>query len=84
MTALYAQILQKILQKETIPSGTDGYYFALAHDLIWWDVLDRLAAVLHARGLVTDRKVREWPSDEFAAEVLGLPVPFVQLLGNTG
>ena len=84
LTALYGQIIQKILQKEAIPSGTEGYYFALAHDLQWWEVLDRLAIALKARGLVTDSKTEVWPSDEFAAESFGVPVAFVQALWNSG
>lgn len=84
LTALYGRIIDKIHRKETIQSGTEGYYFALAHDLFWWETLDHLAAALNARGLVTDSKTRLWPSDEAAAEALGVPVPFVQLLWNSG
>ncbi|KAF4612842.1 hypothetical protein G7Y89_g15531 [Cudoniella acicularis] len=84
LTALYGSIIEKILQKETIPSGPEGYYFALAHDLIWWEVLDHLAAALKARNLVVDSKTQIWPSDEAAAKSLGVPVQFVQLLWNSG
>ena len=84
LTALYGGIIEKILQQETIPNGTEGYYFALAHDLFWWEVLDRLAAALYARNLVTDSQTQVWPSDEFAAESLGVPMDFVQPLWNSG
>lgn len=84
LTALYGRIIEKILQQETPPSGADGYYFALAHDLNWWEVLDHLAVALDARNLVTDSKTRVWPNDEAAAESLGVPVHFVQLLWNSG
>lgn len=84
LTALYRQILQKILQKEAIPSGTEGYYFALAHDIQWWEVLDHLAVALKARSLVTESKTPVFPSDEAAAEILGVPVQFVKPLWNSG
>ena len=84
LTALYGRIIEKILQKETLPSGAEGYYFALAHDLIWWEVLDRLAVALKARNLVTDSKTQIWPSDKAAAESLGVPEQYVQLLWNSG
>jgi hypothetical protein len=84
LTALYGQIVRKIIQKETIPNGREGYYFALAHDINRWESLDRLAVALDARGLVKDAKTEVWPSDEAAAESLGVPVKFVQVLWNAG
>ena len=84
LTALYGRIIEKILKKEALPTGTEGYYFALAHDLVWWEVLNHLAEALHSRGLVTDTKTQIWPSDEAAAEALGVPVQFVQPLWNSG
>jgi hypothetical protein len=84
MTALYMQLVEKILQKETIPSGKEGYYFAVAHDIIWWEYLDQLAEVLHASGITADTKTEIWPSDAAAAEVLGLPIPFVRILWKSG
>ena len=84
LTALYGLIIEKILRKEALPSGTEGYYFALAHSFVWWEVLDHLAAALKARDLITDTKVQAWANDEAAAEVLGIPVPFVQPLWNSG
>ncbi|RDW65612.1 hypothetical protein BP5796_10304 [Coleophoma crateriformis] len=83
LTALYTKIIEKVLQKETLPSGTEGYYFALAHDILWWDILDPLAEALHARGLVTESKAQIWPNVETAAESLGIPVPYVQILWNS-
>ncbi|KAF2231493.1 NAD(P)-binding protein [Viridothelium virens] len=84
LTALYGRIIQKILQKEPLPSGTEGYYFALAHNLIWWEVLDQLAATLKARGLVTTSDTSIWSDDEAAAEAMGIPIQFVQPLWNSG
>jgi hypothetical protein len=83
LTALYGRIIEKILQKVTLPSGVEGYYFAQAHDVEWWELLDRLAVALNARGLVTDSKAQIWPSNEVAAESLGFPVQFVQVLYNS-
>lgn len=58
LTAIYGRMVEKILRKETLPNGTEGYYFALAHDLFWWEVLDQLAVALNARGLVTESKTQ--------------------------
>ena len=84
LTALYRLIVEKILLKETLPSGTEGYYFALAHNVQWWESLDRLAIALHARGLIDDAETSTWPNYEAAAEALGIPLQFVQLLWSTG
>lgn len=84
LTALYGRIIEHVIRKDAIPSGTEGYYFALGHDLHWWEVLDHLGAALRARGLVTDPKLQVWPSDEAAAEALGVPAAFVQALWNSG
>ena len=69
---------------QDIPSGKEGYYFALGHETYWHETLDHLAAALKARDLVTDSSVDVWESDDAAAEVLGVPVQFVQALWNSG
>ncbi|KAI9706233.1 MAG: hypothetical protein M1820_004808 [Bogoriella megaspora] len=84
ITTLYERIVEKVLQKEELPSGTEGYYFALAHDLVWWEVLDRLGIALKARGLVTSPETQIWPNDEVAAESMGVPVKYLQPLWNSG
>lgn len=84
MTALYGLIVEKILKKEAIPSGTEGYYFSLAHKLSWWETANQLASALSARGLLKDSKTQIWPSDEVAAKAMGVPVNFVEPLWNSG
>lgn len=76
-------MVEKILLKEPMPSGEEGYYFAMAHRQPWWDVLQRIAESLHARGLVESPEVKTWPSDEMAAESLGYPLMFVRALGTS-
>ncbi|KIX01887.1 uncharacterized protein Z518_07826 [Rhinocladiella mackenziei CBS 650.93] len=80
LTALYALLVDKILQNEPIPSGKEGYYFATAHRASWWDVLQGLANGLYARGLVGEPELRIWPSDRTAAERLEFPVPYVRAM----
>ncbi|KAF2803422.1 NAD(P)-binding protein [Mytilinidion resinicola] len=80
LTALYALLVEKILQKEQAPSGEKGYYFAMAHRAPWWDVMQHLADALHARGLVAEPKVQIWPSDEMAAEYLGFPLLYIRAM----
>jgi hypothetical protein len=83
ITAFYGKMVEKILLKEPIPSGEKGYYFAKAHDVQWWEVLDQLAVALEARGLATDSTVQIWSDDETAAKVLGVPVQFVSILWSS-
>lgn len=78
LAALYAIIVKKIMQKEPIPRGNKGYYFAMAHRMPWWAVMQGLAKALHARGLVTDSEVKIWPSYEVAAEALGFPLLYIE------
>lgn len=80
LTALYWRIVEAVLQDESIPSGTEGYYFALAHKLSIWEFMDHLAVALKARGLIEDSKIETWPSDEFAAESIGIPAQFLEAL----
>jgi 3-methyladenine DNA glycosylase AlkD len=84
LTALYGLLIWKILKKEIIPSAKEGYYFALAHHLYWWEVMDHLASALKARNLLTHTKVETWLSDDAAAEAMGVPAQFVKPLWNDG
>ncbi|VUC22173.1 unnamed protein product [Clonostachys rosea] len=83
LTALYAAILEKIILKETIPSGEKGYYFAMAHKSPWWEVMERLAQSMHARGLVSEPTAKVWPSYEVAAEHTGFPLIFIRAIGTS-
>ncbi|KAH9886123.1 NAD(P)-binding protein [Xylariomycetidae sp. FL2044] len=80
LVALYALLVESILQGKQVPSGEDGYYFAMAHRAPWWAAMSRIAQLLHARGLVTDPEVKVWPSDEMAADTLGFPRQFVRAM----
>ncbi|CRL22542.1 NAD(P)-binding domain [Penicillium camemberti] len=84
LTALYGRIIENILQGEPIPAGREGYYFALAHYLHLGEVLDHLAIQLKARDLISDSKTKIYLNDEAAASSLGIPVPFVRPLWNSG
>ncbi|KAI4264974.1 MAG: hypothetical protein L6R38_009734 [Xanthoria sp. 2 TBL-2021] len=74
----------KILRREAILSGTEGYCFALANDLFSWELLDQLAVALKTRGLITETETETWAGDEAAAKSLKVPVQFVQPLWNSG
>ncbi|KAF2718890.1 hypothetical protein K431DRAFT_322086 [Polychaeton citri CBS 116435] len=84
MSALYRQIVQKVSQNEPIPSGDEGYYLALAHNLEWSKVSHQLAEALFTRGLIKNLKVKIWPNEESAAKALAVPTKFVQPLWNAG
>ncbi|KAI1428255.1 hypothetical protein F5Y12DRAFT_48146 [Xylaria sp. FL1777] len=76
----YVLILKKISQGEKLPSGEEGYYFAVAHEVGWWNIAQSLASALYTRGLVTEPTAKIWPSDDMAAEALGLPRQYVRLM----
>ncbi|PVH69124.1 NAD(P)-binding protein [Cadophora sp. DSE1049] len=82
LTKLFGLIVKNILQGsgDTIPNGMHGYYFALAHEIPWWETLGRLAAAMKARGLVASSETPVWTSDEVAAEATGVPAMFVDIL----
>ncbi|KAH8203456.1 hypothetical protein TruAng_002327 [Truncatella angustata] len=84
LTALYWRITQAILQKEDIPDGEEGYYFAKAHTLYQWDVLEHLAKALKQRAFIEDDKTEFWPSDGFAAQSIGVPEQFLEALWKSG
>lgn len=81
---VYDRLLQNILVRAEIKNGEKGYYFALGHDLHWHDIAVKLASAMKARGLVTDDETGTWTNTEEAAEALGVPALFVQVLWNSG
>ncbi|KAF2111047.1 hypothetical protein BDV96DRAFT_650649 [Lophiotrema nucula] len=83
LTGFYERIVSKILLGENIPSGVQGYYFAQAFDVSWWEILDHLTTVLHSRGVVADAQPQIWRSHEDAAAGLDIPVEFVKILWNS-
>lgn len=83
-TALYCRIIHAALNTEEIPSGKEGYYFAVAHDMDMWEFPDHHAAAVEARGLVTSDKPEVYPSDEFAAKAIDLSVEFLEILYESG
>jgi nucleoside-diphosphate-sugar epimerase len=50
IAALYTLILAKVLAKEDIPSGKDGFYFANAGRQSWLDIAKCIARVGHQLG----------------------------------
>ncbi|CAH0040236.1 unnamed protein product [Clonostachys rhizophaga] len=78
---LYVVLVEKILQGQSIPNGKNGYYFGFAHRLPWWKTMERIAAGLHARGLVAEPKAQVWPSWEEAAAQLKWPVQHIHAMG---
>ncbi|PVH74920.1 NAD(P)-binding protein [Cadophora sp. DSE1049] len=80
VASFYGLLTEHILRKETIPSGKNGYYFITAHTSPWWSVMQRVGDALYARGLVTEAKPHTWPSDEMAAEALGLPLLYIRAI----
>ncbi|KAH8691553.1 hypothetical protein BGW36DRAFT_305676 [Talaromyces proteolyticus] len=84
LTALYGLIVEQFLRGESIPSGREGYYFALAHDIFLGEVGDHLASELRDRGVTTNSEARTYSDEQAAATSLGVPVQFVQMLWDAG
>ncbi|KAH7177013.1 hypothetical protein EDB81DRAFT_875796 [Dactylonectria macrodidyma] len=83
LARFYISLAISIVQRKALPSGRDGYFFTSAHKVSWPKTLDRLAAVLYARDLVSQPNVKAWPSEELACKSLGLPPQYVQLGWNS-
>ncbi|KAF6842782.1 nad dependent epimerase dehydratase family protein [Colletotrichum musicola] len=83
LVALYALLTEKILLRESLPSGRNGYHFVFSHRVRWSAVTQRLAEILHARGLVDKPEVRLWPSFDAAADALGFPRLYMEAIGTS-
>ncbi len=79
LAAYYQLIVEKILHKDRLTSGREGYYFAVAHEMHWWEVLDRLAILLHSRGLIDSPETSIWPSDGEAAAAYQIPAQWLRI-----
>lgn len=77
LTDIYVRLLSKILKKEPIAVGHDGYFFAIAHKAHWWKMMDRIAEGLYSRGLVTEPKAKFWSDYDTAADSLGFTRAYV-------
>ena len=82
LAAFYKLLVEHILDDAKIPSGREGYYFAVAHTISSWALMQGLADRLYARGLIEEAQPQEWVSDEAAAASIGAPVPIVRVMGT--
>ncbi|KAF3800210.1 hypothetical protein GCG54_00003738 [Colletotrichum gloeosporioides] len=83
LVELYRLLTENILLGKPIPSGREGYYFATVHRVPWWDVMDRIAVAMHARGLVDEPMTKVWPSYDVAADTLGFPRLYIRAMGTS-
>lgn len=83
MSALYVLLIEKVLQGEQVPSGEEGYYFAMAHRAPWWKIMSAIAKSLHSRGLVSNPEPQIWPSYDTAADSLGYPRAYIRGMGTS-
>lgn len=82
MVSFYRLLTEAILSGKALRSGREGYYFPMGHKTSNWAVMAAFAKHLHAANLVEEPKPRTWPSDEAAAEALGIPVFLVRIMGT--
>ncbi|QKX62724.1 uncharacterized protein TRUGW13939_09886 [Talaromyces rugulosus] len=83
ITIFFVSLIEAILRRDKLPEGENGYYFLVSYMIPWWDILERLAARLYARGLVDSRELDLWPSDKVLAEAVGVPVKFAYSMWNS-
>ncbi|KAJ0382175.1 hypothetical protein COL922a_013087 [Colletotrichum nupharicola] len=83
LVELYRLLTENILLGKPIPSGREGYYFATVHRVPWWDVMDRIAVAMHARGLVDEPTTKVWPIYDVAADTLGFPRLYIRAMGTS-
>ncbi|KAJ5597334.1 hypothetical protein N7537_007418 [Penicillium hordei] len=82
IASFYGLLLEAIQRSDAIPTGERGCYFLASHVVQWSDIMDQLATNLHNRGLVATESTQIWPSDEMAAQSVGVPVKFAYSMWN--
>ncbi|CAH0056885.1 unnamed protein product [Clonostachys solani] len=83
LARFYGSIIRSIVHGKAPVGGQDGYFFASAHKLPWWDLLHCLASRLHAKGFVSTAEVNVWPNEDLAAKSFGMPLEFVRIGWNS-
>jgi hypothetical protein len=83
ITIFFAHLIEAILRGDKLPEGENGYFFLVSYMIPWWNILEKLAARLYARGLVDSRELDVWPSDKVLAEAVGVPVKFAYSMWNS-
>ncbi|CAG9950270.1 unnamed protein product [Clonostachys rosea f. rosea IK726] len=83
LARFYTSIIRSIVHGNAPVGGLDGYFFASAHKLPWWDLLHCLASRLHAKGLVSTTDVNIWPNGDLAAKSFGMPLEYVKIGWNS-
>lgn len=76
----YVLLVQRIISDDPPADGFDGYYFPIAHDIDWWEVMDAFSQALYSRGLVDQPKSVPATSTEEATARLGFPVTLASIL----
>ncbi|KAI1479171.1 hypothetical protein K445DRAFT_53488 [Daldinia sp. EC12] len=74
-TAVYIELLRKILADENPSHGRDGYYLASPGSVAWDDLYDAIAAALVNRGVITDSSVTLASEKNIADMSAALGVP---------
>lgn len=83
LSALYLLLIEKILQRETIPSDEAGIYFGAAFKTSQWKILSAISKSLHSRGLVKQLEPQVWSSYDTAADELGWPRAYIRGMGTS-
>lgn len=81
VAALYILLIEKILEREPIPSDEVGFYFGNAFKTSWWNIMSGISQALHARGLVKNSEPQVWTSYETAADELDWPRAYIRGMG---
>jgi hypothetical protein len=83
LTALHASIVKRIINNDSLERNEKEIYFAITYNLYFHDVAADLAKAMHTYELIIENTTKTFESTEHAAEILGVPAPFVQALWNS-
>lgn len=83
LALLYISLIHLLIADKPPPSGKEGYIFASAHGLPWWEVTERFSELAFQRGLISTKEVGIWDSEEQAAEKLGVPAFIISIGWNS-
>ncbi|KAI1804253.1 NAD(P)-binding protein [Daldinia bambusicola] len=80
-TAVYIELLRKILADENPSHGRNGYYLAASGSVAWDDLYDSIAAALVKRGVIADGSVTlaSEKNTEDMGTAIGVPKEMVHL-----
>ena len=83
LSDFYVLLTEAVLRGDDVQTGEDGFIFVQSHRTAWWDILEGMAKVMYARGLVDEPTTAVWPSQEVITESLEVPAAYAYSIWNS-